>query len=148
MAGCGLILVTWAFAVRYSIFWTPVPRLMVVCRLGHLEYIEPPPGVGLVPPRAFRWTNGWSFRPDYWKQSRGLPLRKRLGLVRPILNDDQAFFKYRHYRLPLWVIMALAIIPTAWLWYRDRRLPGHCRRWAYDLTGNVSGICPECGAPT
>jgi len=24
---------------------------------------------------------------------------------------------------------------------------GHCRKCGYDLTGNVSGICPECGTP-
>jgi hypothetical protein len=24
--------------------------------------------------------------------------------------------------------------------------PGHCRRCGYNLTGNVSGACPECGA--
>jgi hypothetical protein len=24
--------------------------------------------------------------------------------------------------------------------------PGHCRRCGYDLAGNVSGACPECGA--
>src|SRR5262245_16110971 len=24
----------------------------------------------------------------------------------------------------------------------------HCSACAYDLTGNKSGICPECGAPT
>ncbi len=24
---------------------------------------------------------------------------------------------------------------------------GHCRRCGYNLTGNVSGICPECGQP-
>lgn len=23
--------------------------------------------------------------------------------------------------------------------------PGHCQNCSYDLTGNVSGICPECG---
>jgi hypothetical protein len=23
----------------------------------------------------------------------------------------------------------------------------HCRRCGYDLTGNVSGACPECGTP-
>lgn len=28
-----------------------------------------------------------------------------------------------------------------------RRLKGHCRTCGYDLTGNVSGICPECGSP-
>ena len=25
--------------------------------------------------------------------------------------------------------------------------PGVCRRCGYSLTGNVSGICPECGTP-
>jgi hypothetical protein len=23
--------------------------------------------------------------------------------------------------------------------------PGHCPNCGYDLTGNVSGVCPECG---
>jgi hypothetical protein len=23
--------------------------------------------------------------------------------------------------------------------------PGHCPHCGYDLTGNVSGVCPECG---
>jgi hypothetical protein len=46
----------------------------------------------------------------------------------------------------------LAAAPTAVLWYRswrDRhRIPvGHCRNCGYDLTGNVSGVCPECGTP-
>jgi len=27
------------------------------------------------------------------------------------------------------------------------RKPGHCRGCDYDLTGNVSGRCPECGTP-
>lgn len=26
-----------------------------------------------------------------------------------------------------------------------RRNTGHCLRCGYDLTGNVSGVCPECG---
>lgn len=25
---------------------------------------------------------------------------------------------------------------------------GHCQKCGYDLTGNVSGLCPECGTPT
>ncbi|MCK4659079.1 MAG: hypothetical protein KAV82_06110 [Phycisphaerae bacterium] len=28
-----------------------------------------------------------------------------------------------------------------------RRRPGFCWRCGYNLTGNVSGICPECGTP-
>ena len=31
---------------------------------------------------------------------------------------------------------------------RWRELPsGQCRACSYDLTGNVSGVCPECGTP-
>jgi len=28
---------------------------------------------------------------------------------------------------------------------RKRPQPGHCAQCGYNLTGNVSGICPECG---
>ena len=28
---------------------------------------------------------------------------------------------------------------------RWRIPPGHCKRCRYDLTGNTSGVCPECG---
>ena len=48
--------------------------------------------------------------------------------------------------LPLWVLLAAFGVPTLFLWWRDRRYPkGHCQDCGYDLTGNVSGICPECG---
>jgi hypothetical protein len=49
--------------------------------------------------------------------------------------------------LPLWIPAVVLAIATALLWYLDRRRipPGHCRKCGYDLTGNVSGRCPECG---
>lgn len=47
--------------------------------------------------------------------------------------------------IPLWLPLALATMPTAFLWHRRRIPPGHCQRCGYDLTGNVSGRCPECG---
>jgi hypothetical protein len=47
----------------------------------------------------------------------------------------------------VWVVAALLGVPTAALWIIDRRRvpPGHCP-CGYNLTGNVSGVCPECGA--
>ena len=49
-------------------------------------------------------------------------------------------------RVPLWLVLILVLMPTLLVWYRDRRIPfGHCRKCGYDLTGNVSGVCPECG---
>lgn len=49
--------------------------------------------------------------------------------------------------VPAWIPTVLIITPTIILWRRDRRLlPNHCK-CGYDLTGNVSGVCPECGTP-
>jgi hypothetical protein len=51
-------------------------------------------------------------------------------------------------RFPLWPPLVVLLVPTLWLWHRDRRIPpGHCRKCGYNLTGNVSGRCPECGTP-
>ncbi len=54
--------------------------------------------------------------------------------------------------LPLWIPFALTllvffVLPKAFLRWRERyRIPLHCcQKCGYDLTGNVSGICPECG---
>lgn len=49
--------------------------------------------------------------------------------------------------LPCWMpAMAVALV-TGCLWLRRRSPPNACHRCAYDLTNNVSGICPECGEP-
>lgn len=48
--------------------------------------------------------------------------------------------------IPLLLPVLLMALPTAFLWWHGSRvLPGHCRGCGYDLTGNVSGRCPECG---
>ena len=42
-------------------------------------------------------------------------------------------------------MLLAAILSTVLAWHLDRRpLPGHCP-CGYDLRGNVSGVCPECG---
>ena len=53
---------------------------------------------------------------------------------------------------PMWLLMvpAILLVTVAWLLSSLRRAvrsrAGRCRACGYDLTGNTSGICPECGA--
>src|SRR5439155_5802664 len=53
--------------------------------------------------------------------------------------------------VPLPLVALLLLTPgVAGLWARvrrrTRRAKGLCVRCGYDLRGNVSGVCPECGA--
>jgi hypothetical protein len=56
--------------------------------------------------------------------------------------------------LPRWVgvllLLGVAVAAIYWLHrpveiVRERRAKGLCVGCGYDLTGNVSGVCPECG---
>lgn len=49
--------------------------------------------------------------------------------------------------IPIWLLFAPAALLSIALWIADRRLvrSGFCSTCGYDLTGNVSGRCPECG---
>lgn len=47
----------------------------------------------------------------------------------------------------IWVFALLSGLPTALLFYLDRhRAPGHCATCGYNLRGNTTAICPECGS--
>ena len=48
---------------------------------------------------------------------------------------------------PLWMPFLVVTLPTLVAWRRYVRAipPGHCPHCDYNLTGNVSGVCPECG---
>lgn len=49
--------------------------------------------------------------------------------------------------VPIWTLALLVGLPTAWMWYRDRRrAPGLCTKCGYDLRGADHAVCPECGA--
>ncbi len=48
--------------------------------------------------------------------------------------------------LPLTLIVWFDVIESKLPWLKSRHPPGHCQSCGYNLTGNVSGICPECGS--
>lgn len=51
--------------------------------------------------------------------------------------------------VPLWPIPAALLARAFLAWRRCPRFgSGQCQRCGYDMTGNVSGICPECGRAT
>ena len=52
-----------------------------------------------------------------------------------------------HVLIPLPAVVIVLAIPAAGLWLFGRKpiAPGRCSNCGYNLTGNVSGVCPECG---
>ena len=49
--------------------------------------------------------------------------------------------------VPLWPLAAVACIVILRLYGRGRRRKGQCGTCGYDLRGNESEVCPECGEP-
>lgn len=55
-----------------------------------------------------------------------------------------------HHDISLLLLATLAaMFPTTWLLSARRKtaVPGVCRVCGYNLSGNTSGVCPECGSP-
>lgn len=76
--------------------------------------------------------------------------------IQPRFSDAPDYFihlrspqisPYYYIVIPLWIPFVVVCAPTLLLWWRDRSRipPGCCHNCGYDLTGNVSGVCPECG---
>ncbi len=111
-------------------------------------------------PEEMRWDvyapcglfNPWWWRavPNDWailgpKLFLRITLQRRLGLWPPVVHFHR---NENCVLLPIWTFVVGSAIPLAVGRWRRRGVrfpPGHCRRCGYDLTGNVSGRCPECG---
>jgi len=65
-------------------------------------------------------------------------------------RSDPNLFANKIFDVPHWFFaLIFAILPAVWffLWFwRRRPMVGKCPACGYDLTGNESGVCPECGA--
>jgi len=66
---------------------------------------------------------------------------------------ETAFFMWMFWGVYgfLGLVVNLLVVSIA-VWSRRHFYPiyelGHCQKCGYDLTGNVSGRCPECGTTT
>lgn len=83
--------------------------------------------------------------PRHWRVTESSPL-----IWFPEVDTHEgAWVSVRSYALPLWIPFLFFFILTSYLWLTDRRRypAGRCAGCGYDLTGNTSGVCSECGTP-
>ena len=137
-----LFIAAWVVSLPFEVKWQPSDDWRAELRGGCLLVQGMPLRAvdGLWPTvrgavDAPRWSPGWG---------RLLYADRRLGNPRP----DGAIWGVwcRYVRIPMWCFLVIASIPIVFLWWRDRPIPsGLCQHCGYNLTGNVSGRCPECG---
>jgi len=136
---CILILVAWFLTIpllgksRFVVTWN-TGSLHWVLAFSSLSYRQFPLPM-TAPPGSVRWL---SWTPPV---SRGWGGH---GLSLPLWYNKQ----FVSFHLPLWIPLLVVAVPTNLLWFRDARRrfpPGHCPYSGYNLTGNQSGVCPECG---
>ncbi len=127
VVACVLLAVAWVGSAWFTVFWAN--NCTAIFTKGgaiHLNNAYP----------AYGGPLGWSFWGPTGVDSRPVLLPHRYS---------SPGFPLR-IAIPLWIPLLIFAVPTFILWRRDRRHPpGHCQRCGYDLTGNVSGRCPECG---
>jgi hypothetical protein len=82
----------------------------------------------------------------------GSLLQLQFGFVWPriVLNSTRHDCEPETAVVPMWAVVAAASVPFLVALRQNvrRRLAGFCPRCSYNLTGNVSGRCPECGTLT
>ncbi len=130
---CFLFAATWASTHAGGVFVRVWPNHVVVSA-GGVRYLRYP----IAPRRAaeVRWMD------EPLNNMHALPY---VVLSRNILPDGSQVGPDWWFDLPFWFLLLLFGIPTLIVWRWDRHRAGHCRSCRYDLTGNVSGVCPECG---
>jgi hypothetical protein len=90
--------------------------------------------------------NVWDYSRGRWKIAPTHPWFYQLIAPRIVRQPPDCYYLIYHLSIPLPPLIILLAAATAFLWYRDRPTPrSHCRQCGYDLTGNESGVCPECG---
>ncbi len=86
---------------------------------------------GVVNHRGVEWDFEFEYGPENWDSQYALV--PTLDLTRWEVT------------VPVWLTFVVISVLTAIAFRRGRIPPGYCRKCGYNLTGNVSGRCPECG---
>jgi hypothetical protein len=143
LAGCLLTFIAWMLSARWTVgydteYWT---LSIGSGRIGlgvNNDIIRGVRGFKPVDPRWI-FVDWWDFPAESLSSPRG----GDFGLCLPGVSRGPT---HSGAGLPCWVIATMFATPPAVMWWRSRRMPaGHCQKCGYNLTGNVSGRCPECG---
>ena len=132
LVACLAIVGLFALSIRYALTWAWVER----------DYVFMAGIVAIITAKNPSKQIGYSVRE---MTPFGGHVYTRLRYMRwwPSMQSQGSI---RRIDVPLWIPFILLAIPTYMLWRRDRRKPeGCCQNCGYDLTGNESGVCPECG---
>ena len=97
----------------------------------------------------------WRWEPRYYWKSAGFKLRVIGAGNRGGWGGRAPYTLRSNLWLPFWmVLLSLSLLPALTIYFIERftrylrRKRSLCVKCAYNLTGNVSGVCPECGETT
>ncbi len=123
---CVVTIVTWALSTRFHLTYLQSdPSYKVTAFHGRIEFT------------LSKYSTSWAGSPGLsWG---------RVPSYGFLVPPDWGGGMHKWLRLPFWLLVIAVLIPTAILWRRDRRpRKGDCQYCGYNLTGNESGVCPEC----
>lgn len=159
-----LLLVAWGLSLKWSLAYSGVENAVGwQCGAVYLVQAREQEKDEPTSRRYERPADGWQCQAVRWDSMRGTTWLQtwpwRLGLYLPETHTQTFRFRIllwtlagptriRTFMLPFWVPLAPVSAATIVLWWRDRqpRFPAnHCQKCGYNLTGNTSGRCPECG---
>jgi hypothetical protein len=135
-AGCVLIIAAWAISLR----WVPAFQIFIGGATFVLSLGDGEASLLLIRGSApTRPDFTLSDNPNGLNSSPSVPSCHRVDLFGSSLGTLC--------ESPLWLPFLLLLVRAAAFFLRDcRHLPQNaCRACGYNLTGNVSGRCPECG---
>ena len=134
LVACAMLVVAWVTSLRFGVSWQTSDGCEIEVGAGCLRICATP----------FRMDERWW--PTIYDSTAQARWRGWLDRCLYVPSGQTRGTWGRCFVAPLWCLLVVGLIPTLFLWWRDRPLPpDYCQRCGYNLTGNISGRCPECG---